>query len=226
MIQFERVSKVYSGGHMALQRVSFHLRPGEMAFLTGHSGAGKSTLLKLISVQERPSDGRILFNQRDLSHITKAEIPFIRRQIGMIFQDHRLLLDRTVFDNVALPLQIAGASPVEIQKRVMAALDKVHLHDKAQHVPMMLSGGEQQRVGIARAIVNMPALLLADEPTGNLDAKLAHEIMELFRELNALGVAILIASHDQMLIQQSGLRQLVLQQGRLVNDSVGVRHGA
>ncbi len=226
MIQFERVSKVYSGGHMALQRVSFHLRPGEMAFLTGHSGAGKSTLLKLISVQERPSDGRILFQQRDLSQITKADVPFIRRQIGMIFQDHRLLLDRTVFDNVALPLQIAGASPLEIQKRVMAALDKVHLHDKAQHIPMMLSGGEQQRVGIARAIVNMPPLLLADEPTGNLDADLAQEIMSLFRELNALGVAILVASHDQTLIEQSGLRKLVLQQGRLVSDAAGVRYGA
>ncbi len=226
MIQFERVSKVYSGGHMALQRVSFHLRPGEMAFLTGHSGAGKSTLLKLISVQERPSDGRILFQQQDLSQITKADVPFIRRQIGMIFQDHRLLLDRTVFDNVALPLQIAGASPLEIQKRVMAALDKVHLHDKAQNIPMMLSGGEQQRVGIARAIVNMPPLLLADEPTGNLDADLAQEIMALFRELNTLGVAILVASHDQLLIEQSGLRKLVLQQGRLVSDSAGVRHGA
>ncbi len=225
MIQFDHVSKVYSGGHMALQKVSFQLRSGEMAFLTGHSGAGKSTLLKLISMQERPSDGRILFNRRDLSQIPKAEVPFIRRQIGMIFHDHRLLLDRSVFDNVALPLQISGASPLEIQKRVMAALDKVHLHNKAQHLPMMLSGGEQQRVGIARAIVNMPPLLLADEPTGNLDADLAHEIMLLFRELNALGVAILIASHDQKLIEESGQRKLVLQQGRLVEDT-GAEHGA
>ena len=211
---------------MALQKVNFQLRSGEMAFLTGHSGAGKSTLLKLISVQERPSDGRILFNRRDLSQITKADVPFIRRQIGMIFQDHRLLLDRSVFDNVALPLQIAGASPLEIQKRVMAALDKVHLHNKAQHVPMMLSGGEQQRVGIARAIVNMPPLLLADEPTGNLDAALAHDIMQLFRELNAQGVAVLIASHDQALIAESGQRKLVLQHGRLVEDTLGAQHGA
>jgi cell division transport system ATP-binding protein len=226
MIQFDHVSKVYSGGHMALQKVSFQLRSGEMAFLTGHSGAGKSTLLKLISVQERPSDGRILFNRRDLSQITKADVPFIRRQIGMIFQDHRLLLDRSLFDNVALPLQISGASPLEIQKRVMAALDKVHLHNKAQHVPMMLSGGEQQRVGIARAIVNMPPLLLADEPTGNLDAALAHDIMQLFRELNAQGVAVLIASHDQALIAESGQRKLVLQHGRLVEDTQGARHGA
>ncbi len=225
MIQFERVSKVYSGGHMALQRVSFHIRPGEMAFLTGHSGAGKSTLLKLISVQERPSDGRILFQQRDLSQITKADVPYIRRQIGMIFQDHRLLMDRTVFENVALPLQIVGTSPLEIQKRVMAALDKVHLHDKAQHLPLMLSGGEQQRVGIARAIVNMPSLLLADEPTGNLDADLAQEIMALFRELNAQGMAILVASHDQHLIEQSGLRKLTLAQGRIVEDT-GVAYGA
>lgn len=226
MIQFEQVSKVYSGGHMALQKVSFHLHAGEMAFLTGHSGAGKSTLLKLISVQERPSDGRILFNRQDLSTISRADIPFVRRQIGMIFQDHRLLLDRTVFHNVAIPLEIAGMSPRDIQKRVMAALDKVHLHDKAQHYPMMLSGGEQQRVGIARAIVTMPPLLLADEPTGNLDTDLAHEIMRLFRELNDLGVAVLIASHDQGLIEESGQRKLVLQEGRLVEDTEGGRYGA
>lgn len=225
MIRFEHVSKAYLGGRQALQGVSLHLQPGEMAFLTGHSGAGKSTLLKLICGIERPSTGKIWFGGHDISRLKNREIPFLRRQIGMIFQDHRLLLDRSVFDNVALPLQIAGASPLEIQKRVMAALDKVHLHNKAQHLPMMLSGGEQQRVGIARAIVNMPPLLLADEPTGNLDANLAHEIMLLFRELNALGVAILIASHDQKLIEESGQRKLVLQQGRLVDDT-GAEHGA
>ena len=215
MIQFDHVSKVYSGGHMALQKVSFQLRSGEMAFLTGHSGAGKSTLLKLISVQERPSDGRILFNRRDLSEITKAEVPFIRRQIGMIFQDHRLLLDRSVFDNVALPLQIAGASPLEIQKRVMAALDKVRLHNKAQHLPMMLSGGEQQRVGIARAIVNMPPLLLADEPTGNLDSKTGETVIELLFQLNReYGTTLVVVTHDHDLAQRCQ-RQLVMAAGRL-----------
>ena len=214
MIRFEQVSKHYPGGHQALQKVSFHLQQGEMAFLTGHSGAGKSTLLKLIAVMERPSDGRISFHGHDVSRI-----PYIRRQIGMIFQDHRLLLDRSVFDNVALPLIIDGFTPAEVHKRVSAALDKVGLHDKAGYLPMMLSGGEQQRVGIARAIVNTPPLLLADEPTGNLDAQLAADIMQLFTEFNDVGVTVLIASHDQGLIRQSGRRTLTLQTGRLVADS-------
>ncbi len=219
MIRFEQVSKHYPGGHQALQKVSFHLQQGEMAFLTGHSGAGKSTLLKLIAVMERPSDGRISFHGHDVSRIARRDIPYIRRQIGMIFQDHRLLLDRSVFDNVALPLIIDGFTPTEVHKRVSAALDKVGLHDKAGYLPMMLSGGEQQRVGIARAIVNTPPLLLADEPTGNLDAQLAADIMQLFTEFNDVGVTVLIASHDQGLIRQSGRRTLTLQTGRLVADS-------
>ena len=200
MIRFEQVSKHYPGGHQALQKVSFHLQQGEMAFLTGHSGAGKSTLLKLIAVMERPSDGRISFHGHDVSRIARRDIPYIRRQIGMIFQDHRLLLDRSVFDNVALPLIIDGFTPAEVHKRVSAALDKVGLHDKAGYLPMMLSGGEQQRVGIARAIVNTPPLLLADEPTGNLDTQTASEVFELFRKVNKeQGCAILLVTHDPRL---------------------------
>lgn len=218
MIRFEQVSKVYSGGHQALQKVDFHLHKGEMAFLTGHSGAGKSTLLKLISVMERPSAGRIFFHGQDVSRISRRDIPYIRRQIGIIFQDHRLLMDRSVFDNVALPLVIDGYSQQDIQKRVSAALDKVGLHDKAACLPLMLSGGEQQRVGIARAIVNKPALLLADEPTGNLDPDLARDIMQLFRMFNDVGVSVLIATHDLGLVARSGQRTLRLHEGRLVSD--------
>jgi len=220
MIRFEQVSKLYPGGHQALQKVSFHLQKGEMAFLSGHSGAGKSTLLKLITMMERPSDGRIGFNGYDVTRLARKDVPFIRRQIGMIFQDHRLLMDRTVFDNVALPLVIDGFTPAETQKRVSAALDKVGLHDKSGYLPLMLSGGEQQRVGIARAIVNTPPLLLADEPTGNLDAQLAADIMHLFAEFNHLGTSVLIASHDMGLIQASGCRILTLQEGRLVGDRI------
>ncbi len=175
MIRFEQVSKAYLGGRQALQGVNFHLQSGEMAFLTGHSGAGKSTLLKLICGIERPSAGKILFGGHDISRLKSREVPFLRRQIGMIFQDHHLLMDRTVFDNVAIPLIIAGASGDDIRRRVSAALDKVGLLDKAKNLPIQLSGGEQQRVGIARAVVNKPAVLLADEPTGNLDEALSED---------------------------------------------------
>ena len=180
MIRFEQVSKAYLGGRQALQGVTFHLQQGEMAFLTGHSGAGKSTLLKLICGIERPSAGKILFSGHDISRLKSREVPFLRRQIGMIFQDHHLLMDRTVFDNVAIPLIIAGASGDDIRRRVSAALDKVGLLDKAKNFPIQLSGGEQQRVGIARAVVNKPAVLLADEPTGNLDEALSEGILRLF----------------------------------------------
>ncbi len=218
MIRFDKVSKVYSGGHQALQKVSFHLRKGEMAFLTGHSGAGKSTLLKLISVMERPTDGRVFFHGDDVSHIQRSQIPYVRRQIGMIFQDHRLLMDRTVFDNVALPLVIDGYSHGDINKRVAAALDKVGLLGKERYQPRMLSGGEQQRVGIARAIVNKPPLLLADEPTGNLDPQLSMDIMRLFEEFNRFGVSVLIATHDLGLIARMRYRTLTLKAGRMYSS--------
>lgn len=218
MIRFDKVSKVYSGGHQALQKVSFHLRKGEMAFLTGHSGAGKSTLLKLISVMERPTDGRVFFHGDDVSQIQRSQIPYVRRQIGMIFQDHRLLMDRTVFDNVALPLVIDGYSHADINKRVAAALDKVGLLGKERYQPRMLSGGEQQRVGIARAIVNKPPLLLADEPTGNLDPQLSMDIMRLFEEFNRFGVSVLIATHDLGLIARMRYRTLTLKAGRMYSQ--------
>ena len=227
MIRFEQVSKLYPGGHQALQKVSFHLQKGEMVFLTGHSGAGKSTLLKLIAMMEHPSDGRLSFNGHDVTRLSRRDIPYIRRQIGMIFQDHRLLMDRTVYENVALPLIIDGFTPGEAQKRVSAALDKVGLHDKSGYLPLMLSGGEQQRVGIARAIVNTPPLLLADEPTGNLDDQLGADIMHLFSEFNDVGTTVLIASHDMGLIRTSGCRTLTLKEGRLIGDCIpGESHEA
>lgn len=220
MIKFEQVSKTYPGGFQALNNVSFHLERGEMAFLTGHSGAGKSTLLKLISMMERPTAGRVLINDHDLKRINARQIPYARRDIGMIFQDHRLLMDKTVLDNVALPLLIEGYSMQEARKRVQASLEKVGLGDKLRHYPMMLSGGEQQRVGIARAVVNKPPLLLADEPTGNLDPKLSMEIIRLFEEFNRVGVSVLIATHDLGLIARLRYRTLTLRDGRMINDGL------
>ena len=216
MIRFTNVSKRYPGGHEALADVNFHIEPGEMAFLTGHSGAGKSTLLKLIALIERPSGGQVIVNGQNLAKVSRRKIPYHRRDIGIIFQDHRLLFDRTVFDNVALPLVIAGYSRDEIGRRVRAALDKVGLLKKEKLYPITLSGGEQQRVGIARAVINKPPLLLADEPTGNLDPELSREIMGIFEEFNRVGVTVLIASHDLALIEQMRARRLTLEQGRMV----------
>ena len=199
-----------------------------MVFLTGHSGAGKSTLLKLIALIERATYGQIVINNKNFSRISRRQIPFVRREIGIIFQNHKLLYDRSVFDNVALPLVIAGHSHAEIKRRVRAALDKVGLLDKERCFPIMLSGGEQQRVGIARAVVSKPPLLLADEPTGNLDPQLSAEIMHLFEQFNQVGVTVVIASHDIDLISRMGYRILTLAQGRLVGDQVSTRrvHGA
>ena len=223
MIRFSNVSKRYPGGFEALSDVSLHLAPGEMAFLTGHSGAGKSTLLKLIALIERPTNGQVIINSQNFAKVGRRRIPYVRRDIGIIFQDHRLLFDRTVFDNVALPLIIAGHSHQEIGRRVRAALDKVGLLSKEKMYPITLSGGEQQRVGIARAVVNKPPLLLADEPTGNLDPELSREIMGLFEEFNRVGVSVLIASHDLELIRQLGHRVLRLDHGRLLGDTGGAR---
>ncbi|MFA3791514.1 cell division ATP-binding protein FtsE [Aliiglaciecola sp. SL4] len=220
MIKFEQVSKTYPGGQQALRKVSFHIEPGEMAFLTGHSGAGKSTLLKLISIMERPTVGQVLINGHDLNTIQRRQIAFIRRDIGMIFQSHQLLLDKTVFDNVALPLVIEGYSHKETTKRVHAALEMVGLRDKIRSFPLMLSGGEQQRVGIARAVVNKPPLLLADEPTGNLDPKLSMEIIRLFEDFNQAGVSVFIATHDLGLIARMKYRSLTLKQGQMITDGL------
>ncbi|MBY5947097.1 cell division ATP-binding protein FtsE [Photobacterium rosenbergii] len=223
MIRFQQVSKAYRGGRQALQKVDFHLQPADMAFLTGHSGAGKSTLLKLICAIERPSDGKIMFNGHDITRIGSKQIPFLRRNIGIIFQDHKLLMDRTIYDNVALPLRVEQATENEIKRRVSAALDKVGLLDKARYLPIQLSGGEQQRVGIARAIVNKPMLLLADEPTGNLDAALSQQIMSLFEEFNRVGVTVLMATHDTSLLTTHNYRRLDLYQGQLRELASGAK---
>ena len=200
MIKFDDVSKRYPGGHEALSHIDFHLGRGELAFLTGHSGAGKSTLLKLIMHMELASSGQVIVNGQNLNKLKRRQVPFYRRNIGLVFQDHQLLFDRTVYDNVALPLMIAGYDPREAARRVRAALDKVGLLHKENQNPIALSSGEQQRVGIARAVVNKPPLLLADEPTGNLDPELSAEIMELFEQFSSVGVTVLIASHDLALI--------------------------
>ncbi|MHA7815857.1 MAG: cell division ATP-binding protein FtsE [Pseudohaliea sp.] len=216
MITFERVSKRFEGGHDALRDVSFEVGADELVFLTGHSGAGKTTLLRLIMLLERPSRGRVLVNGRDLSRIARRGIPAHRREVGVVFQNHRLLFDRSVFDNVALPLYIAGYDHREVGKRVRAALDKVGLLRHERAMPVTLSGGEQQRVGIARAVVGRPPVLLADEPTGNLDPALSAEIMTLFEDFSRVGVTVLIASHDLALISRLRHRIITLREGRLM----------
>ncbi len=217
MIQFDNVSKRYQGGHEALKSVSFTIERNEMLFLTGHSGAGKSTLLKLMMVMERPTNGQVLVNGQNLRGIAARKIPALRRDIGVVFQSHQLLFDRSVFDNVALPLIIGGFQPRDVGRRVRAALDKVGLLDKEKMMPVTLSGGEQQRVGIARAVVNKPSILLADEPTGNLDPELSAEIMHLFEQFNQVGVTVLIASHDLSLIARLPYRMMTLREGALVS---------
>ncbi len=218
MIRFDRVTKRYPGGQDAVKQLSFDMDGNEMVFLTGHSGAGKSTLLRLIALLDRPTRGVVMVNGINAGQVRDRKVALYRRQIGMIFQDHRLLRDRTVLDNVAMPMVIRGARHQELKKRARAALDKVGLLHKEKSMPMMLSGGEQQRVGIARAIVAKPPVILADEPTGNLDPELSLEIMQLFAQLNELGMCLLIASHDLDLVRQLDRRVLVLQNGQLIDD--------
>ena len=218
MIHFNKVSKRYPNGFTALANVSFSLKTGEMAFLTGHSGAGKSTLLKLIALLETPSGGEILLEGKNLNRVRKNAIPFIRRNIGLIFQNPQLLSNRSVYDNVALPLHIAGYRVQDMGKRVRAALDKVGLLNKENLLPDALSCGEQQRVGIARAIVTRPPIILADEPTGNLDPKLSMEIMKLFEQFNQIGSTLLIATHDINLVNQLPYRVLTLKDGQLLQS--------
>jgi cell division transport system ATP-binding protein len=218
MIRFEQVSKRYAEGIYALRDVSFALAAGEMVFLTGHSGAGKSTLLRLVLMIEQATRGQVIVDGTNLTARSMRASPLVRQSIGMIFQDHKLLRSKSVFDNVALPLLIAGLRYADIRKRVRAALDKVGLLHREKSWPMVLSGGEQQRVGIARAIVSMPSILLADEPTGNLDPELSADLFELFRQLNQQGVTVLIASHDLSLIRRMGKRVLILSQGSLIDD--------
>ena len=215
MITFDRVSKRYPNGREALTDVSFSIEAGEMAFLTGRSGAGKSSVLKLIALLERPSRGVVTVNQTSTSTLSSRRIPAFRRQIGVVFQDHKLLMDRPVFDNVALPLVVADTPLREIDKRVRAALDQVGLLGKERVLPSELSVGEQQRVGIARAVISKPPVLIADEPTGNLDRDLALDVMRLFQRFQEVGVTVLIATHDMQLVHEFGRRELVLDNGRL-----------
>ena len=220
MIRFENVFKRYPNGREALAGVSFGLEQGEFAFLTGPSGAGKSTLLRLIALIERPTRGTVLVNNQNTARVPRRRIPGFRQRLGIVFQDHKLLQDRTVFDNVALPLVIAGFSHRDIGRRVRAALDQVGLLGREQHAPMTLSTGEQQRVGIARAIVARPQVLIADEPTGNLDPELSLEIMELFLRFNEVGVTLLIATHDLELVERLPHRRLRLVAGQIARDGM------
>jgi cell division transport system ATP-binding protein len=218
MIVLENVTKRFAGGQEALKDLSFSVDRGEMAFVTGHSGAGKSTLLRLIALIERPTSGQVIVDGENTRRVSRRRIPAYRRQIGMVFQDHKLLYDRPVFDNVALPLVIAGIGNRDTARRVRAALDQVGLLHKERRAPETLSTGEQQRVGIARAIVSRPKLLIADEPTGNLDPDLSLEVMRIFRRFNEVGVTLLIASHDITLIDQLGCRRIPLEDGSLAEE--------
>jgi cell division transport system ATP-binding protein len=226
MIRFEQVYKRYTNGREALAGVSFEIASGELAFLTGHSGAGKSSILKLIALIDRPTRGQVFINNQNTASVKRRGIPQFRRQIGVVFQDHKLLHDRPVADNVALPLIIAGYPKREIDKRVRAALDQVGLLSKEKSRPLELSTGEQQRVGIARAVVAKPPLLIADEPTGNLDPDLAVEIMQLFKRFNDVGVTVVIATHDVHLIDRFPARRIVLDDGRVAAETRSPGHHA
>lgn len=215
MIQFSQICKRYPGGYEALKNVSFEITEGEMIFLTGHSGAGKSTLLKLIAAIERPNSGSIVVKGQNVSSIKGGALPYLRRNLGLIFQDHKILFDRSVFDNVMLPLQICGFDHRESAKRVRAALDKVGLLKREKTNPIALSGGEQQLLCIARAIVNRPSILLADEPTGNLDVDYSRDIMSIFKSFHQVGVTLLISSHDESILSQFKGRVLALKNGEL-----------
>ena len=219
MIRLEDVTKRFPGGQEALSGLTLAIDKGEMVFVTGHSGAGKSTLLKLIALIERPTSGQVIVDGHNTRRVKRRKIPAYRRQIGMVFQDHKLLYDRSVFDNVALPLIIAGMKPREIGRRVRAALDQVGLLDREAHPPITLSTGEQQRVGIARAVASRPDVVIADEPTGNLDPDLSLEVMRLFERFNEVGVTLLIATHDLDLLGRLDHRRIELVGGRLSRDS-------
>jgi cell division transport system ATP-binding protein len=219
MIRLENVTKRYPGGQEALAGLDLAVEQGEMVFVTGHSGAGKSTLLRLIALIDRPSSGQVIVDGKNTARVRRRRIPAYRRQIGMVFQDHKLLYDRTVADNVALPLIIAGVNRRDAGRRVRASLEQVGLLNKENRNPEHLSAGEQQRVGIARAIATRPKLLIADEPTGNLDPDLSLEVMRVFRRFNEFGVTLLIASHDIDLIDKLGCRRISLADGRLERDS-------
>ncbi len=215
MIQFDQVTKRYPGSDEALKNVSFSIEAGELVFVTGHSGAGKSTLLKLTAAIERPTSGTVLIANQNISKLKTSAIPFMRRRFGLIFQDHKLLYDRNCFENVILPLHINGVSGVEAARRVRAALDKVGLLHKEKAMPISLSGGEQQRLAIARSVVSRPSILIADEPTGNLDASYAADIMAIFYAFHQVGVTVVVATHDALGMSARQNRVLQLDHGEL-----------
>ncbi len=217
MIQFDQVTKRYPGGNEALKNLSFSIESGEMVFLAGHSGAGKSTLLKLIAGIERATSGSVLVNNQNLSKLRSSQLSFVRQHIGLVFQDHKILYDRTVFDNVMLPLDIIGFDRRDAAKRVRAALDKVGLLGKEKMMPVRLSGGEQQRLCIARAVVHRPTILLADEPSANLDRAYALDIMELFKSFHQVGATVLISAHDETLMEDYGRRIIRLREGQFAS---------
>ena len=226
MIRFSNVSKAYHGATQpALQGLNFHLPVGSMTYLVGHSGAGKSTLLKLIMGMEKANAGNIWFNGHDITRLSKYEIPFLRRQIGMVHQDYRLLTDRSVAENVALPLIIAGMNPKEAHTRALVALDRVGLRSKANYMPPQISGGEQQRVAIARAIVNTPGILIADEPTGNLDPETSMEIMDILERINEQGTTIVMATHNSQIVNEKKHRVIAIENGQIVRDQEQGEYG-
>ena len=226
MITFDNVSKRYPNGREALSGVSFTIQPGEFVFLTGRSGAGKSSVLKLIALLERPSRGTVTVSGQNTGKLKAGKIPAFRRAIGVVFQDHKLLVDRPIYDNVALPLVVAGTPLKEVDRRVRAALDQVGLLGRERSSPLELSVGEQQRVGIARAVISKPQLLIADEPTGNLDPALAVDVMRVFNRFQEVGVTVIIASHDPLLVEQFGQREIVLDAGRIASDTFRAGHAA
>lgn len=220
MIKFDQVTKRYPSSDEILKNISFNIEAGELVFVTGHSGAGKSTLLKLIAAIERPTSGTVLIANQNISKLKPSAIPFMRRRFGLIFQDHKLLYDRNCFDNVILPLHINGISGTEAAKRVRAALDKVGLLHKEKAMPITLSGGEQQRLAIARAVVSRPSILIADEPTGNLDAQYAADIMDIFNAFNQVGVTVIMATHDTLGKNIEGNRVLHIDHGALISSAI------
>jgi cell division transport system ATP-binding protein len=226
MISFDNVAKRYPNGREALAGVTFNIQPGEFVFLTGRSGAGKSSVLKLIALLERPSRGTVTVSGQNTGKLKPGKIPAFRRAIGVVFQDHKLLLDRPIYDNVALPLVVAGTPLKEVDRRVRAALDQVGLLGRERSSPLELSVGEQQRVGIARAVISKPQLLIADEPTGNLDPALSVEVMRVFKRFQEVGVTVIIASHDPHLVEQFGQREIVLDAGRIAADTLHARASA
>ena len=225
MLDLENVSKIYPGGNVALRNISIHIDPGEFVFIVGHSGAGKSTFIKMLFREVLPSAGSIRINDVDILNLQPKEIPYMRRQLGIIFQDYRLLPDRTVYDNVAFAMQVIEAPYRQIKRRVMNVLDLVGLRRRAYAHPNELSGGEQQRIAIARAIVNSPALVIADEPTGNLDPETSREIMEIFQEINNSGTTIIMATHDKQIVDSMSKRVIAIENGEIVRDELNGVYG-